>query len=126
MKKHWRNLGILLLVGGMAISIFSQYKNRESDSLEPYMGASQIFPKSGPFHLVLGKKIPLNEASSEDLAHLDGLGQERAENIIQWRNAHGSFRSLEELLFVPGIGKTTFKKIQPYLTLEFSKKTSNF
>ena len=74
----------------------------------------------GPARLVLGKKIPLNQATQEDLAALPGIGPSRAEAIVQWRNSRGSFLSLRGLLEVPGIGSKTFKGIQSYLSLNDS------
>ena len=49
-------------------------------------------------------RVDINTASSEELQTLKGIGAQRAEKIIQYRNQHGAFRSLDDLTQVPGLG----------------------
>lgn len=65
--------------------------------------------------LLLGEKIDINTASIEDFDQLPGVGPATAENIIKYRNAHGSFKNISELENVDGIGPATMKKIEPYV-----------
>lgn len=53
-----------------------------------------------------GPAVPLNlnTATPEQLDELDGIGPATAQQIIDFRQAHGGFGSLEELAQVPGIG----------------------
>jgi competence protein ComEA len=51
-----------------------------------------------------GAKIPLSSATPEQLDEVDGIGPTLAERIVQYRDAHGGFRSLDELANVDGIG----------------------
>ena len=49
--------------------------------------------------------VDLNTADAETIAReLNGVGEARAQAIVAWREAHGAFRSAEELLEVDGIG----------------------
>ena len=49
--------------------------------------------------------VDLNTADAETIAReLNGVGQARAQAIVAWREAHGAFKSAEELLEVDGIG----------------------
>ena len=52
-----------------------------------------------------GAKIHLSTATTEQLDEVDGIGPTLAERIIEYRDAHGSFRSLQELSEVDGIGE---------------------
>ena len=65
----------------------------------------------------LGSQIALNQASLEELCSLPGIGAKTAQDILDFRQARGAFRSLEELMQVPGIKEARFKKLLPYLRL---------
>jgi competence protein ComEA len=52
-----------------------------------------------------GMKIHLSTATAEELDEIDGIGPELAGRIIEYRDAHGGFRSLAELGEVDGIGE---------------------
>lgn len=48
--------------------------------------------------------VSLSSASVEQLQTLDGVGPVTAQKIVDFRSAHGGFRSLDQLAEVPGIG----------------------
>jgi competence protein ComEA len=54
---------------------------------------------------VPGAKIHLSTATAEQLDEVDGIGPTLAERIVEYRDAHGGFRSVEELAEVEGIGE---------------------
>lgn len=62
-------------------------------------------------------RISLNKANSKELEQLPGVGPVIAARIIQYREQHGGFSSLQELIEVKGIGEKTVEKIKPYLKL---------
>src|SRR5215217_8270564 len=55
---------------------------------------------------VPGVPLDLNTATVEQLDELDGIGPATAQQIVEYREAHGGFGSVEELDQVPGIGET--------------------
>jgi len=62
--------------------------------------------------------ININTASKEMLMQLPGIGEEYAERIILFREDHGPFESVEQLVKVRGIGKKSLERIRPYLTVD--------
>jgi comEA protein len=49
--------------------------------------------------------ININSADIETLQRLHGIGPKRAQAIIEFRNTHGKFKSIDDLLLVKGFGK---------------------
>jgi len=64
------------------------------------------------------QKINLNTASATELDSLPGIGPVYAQRIIDYREAHGGFKSIEEIVQVKGIGPKTFAKIRDLITVE--------
>lgn len=63
-------------------------------------------------------KININTATAEELTELPGIGEKKAEAIIEYRNQHGAFSSTDELLNVSGIGEATYGKFKDKVTVE--------
>jgi len=64
------------------------------------------------------QRINLNLAEAWLLDALPGIGPDRAKAIVDYRNQNGSFRRIEDLLNVQGIGNTTLDTIRDLITLE--------
>lgn len=62
-------------------------------------------------------KVNINTASEQELQQLSGIGAKKAADIIQYREANGSFKKIEELSEVSGIGEKTVEKLRPFVTL---------
>jgi competence protein ComEA len=63
-------------------------------------------------------KVNINVASSEELQTLTGIGPSKAEAIIAYRDENGSFKELEGLLEVSGIGQKSFEKLKDEITIK--------
>ena len=61
--------------------------------------------------------LELNTATVEQLEQLPGLGPAKAATIVQWRETHGAFASLDDLLRVPHIGPGTLANLRRELTV---------
>ena len=62
--------------------------------------------------------LDLNRATAEELVELPGIGPVLAERIVAFREEHGPFRSVEDLLQVSGIGEATLEALRPYITVQ--------
>lgn len=62
--------------------------------------------------------ININTASAEELDQLPGIGPAIAQRIVDYREANGPFRSVEEIKLVSGIGDKLFEKIKDLITVE--------
>lgn len=61
--------------------------------------------------------VDLNTADATALETLPGIGPALAERILAWRDEHGGFRSVEDLLEVSGIGEGRFAELQDRVTV---------
>jgi len=61
--------------------------------------------------------VNLNTASKDELVALPGIGPAKAQAIIDYRKAHGAFKSVEELKDVKGIGAKRYEKLKPEITV---------
>ena len=59
--------------------------------------------------------INLNTATLEQLETLPGIGRKTAERILEYRTKSGSFKRIEELMNVKGIGEKSFLKLKPLI-----------
>ena len=64
-----------------------------------------------------GSPINLNTATAEQLQTLPRIGPSLAARIISWRDAHGGFKSVDELDAVPGIGPSLMSSLRPLVTV---------
>ena len=62
-------------------------------------------------------KININTAGLEALMSLPGIGEGKARNILNYRQEHGSFRAIEDLMNVDGIKEGTFSKLKDRITI---------
>ncbi|MDM5208543.1 ComEA family DNA-binding protein [Cytobacillus kochii] len=63
-------------------------------------------------------KINLNQATVEQLETLPGIGPSKAEDILSYREEVGSFKAIEDLKEVSGIGEKTFEKLKNLISVD--------
>jgi competence protein ComEA len=61
--------------------------------------------------------VDLNRATQAELETLPEVGPVTAAAILAWRDEHGGFSAVDELLEVDGIGDATLAQIAPHVTV---------
>ncbi len=64
-----------------------------------------------------GALVDLNTAGAAELESLPGIGHSRALAILAFREAHGGFHSISQLLHIKGIGRAMLRKLRPLVTV---------
>lgn len=66
----------------------------------------------------LGGLVNINKADLSKLCSIPGIGETRANAILEYRNKNGPFGSIDDLLKVSGIGSSTLDKIREYICVK--------
>jgi competence protein ComEA len=61
--------------------------------------------------------VNINQASFKELLTIPNMTETRAASLIIYREAHGNFKHLDELIHVKHIGPATLEKIKPFIKL---------
>lgn len=104
-------LGFLILALLVGV-VIQGYKRHRRDLELSQLEAEIIFEPPRP------EFIDLNEASAQELEVLPGIGPVLAQRIVEYREHHGEFKRLEDLLNVPGIGEYKLKAISDLVRIE--------
>lgn len=62
-------------------------------------------------------KININTCTQEELESLEGIGESKAIQIINYRKINGFFQSIEDIKKVNGVGDAVYQKIKDYITV---------
>jgi len=116
-----------IYIGG-AVANPGFYPAKEDDTLQTLIQAAGPMSDANLNHIKIyvthtgeshsPQRISLNLAEAWLLEALPGIGQGKAQAIVDYRNQHGPFRRIEDVLKVEGIGSTTLDKIKNLITVE--------
>ena len=79
--------------------------------------SSETYPSIPMFVPASVEKININTASAAKLDSLPGIGPSLAKKIVEFREAHGPFVTIEDLLNVSGIGQAKLEGIRDLITI---------
>ncbi|MBM7636568.1 competence protein ComEA [Streptococcus saliviloxodontae] len=80
--------------------------------------SDQQSPLASPSESDESSKINLNKATLADLQTISGIGAKRAQDILDFRESRGGFKSVEDLKNVSGIGDKTLEKLKDEVTVD--------
>lgn len=111
------NPGVYTLPGGsrvqdavLAAGGFSSPEDEQTVNLAQVLTDGEM--------IVIGQnKINLNQADKEQLKTLPGIGDTLADRILNYREENGDFYSIDEIMYVKGIGEGKFKELESLITV---------
>jgi competence protein ComEA len=115
-----------LYIGG-AVANPGIYPWQEGDTIQALLLDTGVEPDADLSHIEIyvpregeeqsPQKIDINRAEPWLLEVLPGIGEVLAQRIVDYRSGNGTFRTIEDLLKVSGIGEGTFEKIKDFITV---------
>jgi len=115
-----------LYIGG-AVANPGIYPWQEGDTVQALLLDAGVEPDADLSHIEIHvpregeeqspQKINITRAEPWLLQALPGIGEVKAQAIVGYRNEHGPFKRIEDLLKVSGIGPATFEKLKDYITV---------
>ena len=115
-----------LYIGG-AVANPGIYPWQEDDTIQALLLDTGVEPDADLSHIEIyvpregeeqsSQKIDINRAEPWLLEALPGIGEVTAQAIVDYRDENGSFKRIEDLLQVKGIGEGTLAKIKDYITV---------
>ena len=81
--------------------------------------------KAKPSHETKRVVLDINRASAADFEKLHGIGPELARRIIAYREKHGHFRRVEDLLVIRGMGEKKWRALRPHLKVGSAEGKQN-
>lgn len=108
----------ILLIARRSSKIDIQYTS-PTQRTQPIQPTAAVFePTTSPSNTLTPQKININNATISELDSLPGIGEGKAQAIIDYRNVNGNFHSLQDLLYVSGIGQALLSQIQDFIVVE--------
>ena len=99
--------------GDYRVTVLERREESPSASAQTDQG-EEAWPES----LLPGEKINLNTADEYELQRLPGIGEQRAADIIAYRQANGPFETVDDLDEVPGIGQGILDGLRDYAAVD--------
>jgi competence protein ComEA len=116
-----------ILIDG-AVANPGSYPLRDDDTLKNVLDAAGgvnqnadlsaikiIVPQTG--EAAVSQKVDINTAEVWLLQALPGIGEVRAQAIVDYRSQNGPFNNIDEILQVPGLNQSTYEKIKDLITI---------
>lgn len=123
MQSHQRVIDVIQKAGGLKEDSdsntinFARQLEDEMMIYIPHEGEEVYVELEGSPEPSSEASININQADLNSLLSLNGIGPQKAQEIIAYRESNGPFSSIEDITNVSGIGEKTFEKIQDQITV---------
>jgi competence protein ComEA len=113
-----------MLVATIAVVLWIGWPvpKEEISQTQPEQSIAIQVPATSPVTSVptvkAASKVNLNRASADELQILPGIGPVLAQRMVDWRKAHGRYRTVDDLQEVKGIGKKRLEQLRPLVTVK--------
>lgn len=110
-------ISLAILMIALLIGYNAFFVNEAKEVSDSYSVLSEDENEKSNINLENDKNlsININKATLEELKRLQDIGDSKAKNIINYRESHGGFSKIEEIINVKGISKNIFEKIKDYI-----------
>jgi competence protein ComEA len=113
----------IMLLAAVAVVLWVGWPVPEQPKPEPSdqsMAAQTpiVVPTSAATAVKAAPKVNLNRAGVDELRTLPGVGPVLAQRMVEWRKAHGRYRTVDDLQEVKGIGKKRLEQLRPLVTVK--------
>ena len=112
-KTPWLNPGDRLALAVAAAAVLGLFGLHYWLSI----GFGRDTPGAAHADAVESHLVDINRAKLWELQALQGVGDKKAQDIIDYRRANGGFHSVDDLARVSGIGQKTLDRLRPHLTV---------
>ena len=111
------HLLLLFMTGCFLVSLFALYEKASDTAVGADYTIAVTRRESEPVTPEVSGPVDINTATIEQLQTLKGIGPALAQRILDYREEHGPFTSVEDLLNVKGIGEATLNAFRDHVTV---------
>ena len=109
---YWNQARLLVDGEMLYVPTIEEAKTRQNSDKDVSLNQSESSDTSDT-----GGKINLNTASIDQLMQIPGIGEAKAKAIYNYREEHGGFSSIEEVMNIEGIKEGVFSKMKEYIVV---------
>ncbi len=84
----------------------------------PKVGEPTVVPSNAASVEPTTRKVDINAADAKLLETLPGIGESRAQAIVRYREEHGPFKRVDDIVAVPGIGSSTLEGLRDLVEVQ--------
>lgn len=121
---RWSLAGLVAFIVAKGSIQYLQYRSAKLHAAGAMPAASQLNrceePPAGSSaaERTMVRRVNINRATRQELMTLPGVGPVLADEIVRYREIHGPFRKVEDLLIIPNIGTSRFARLAPLICAE--------